>query len=105
MSALEDLFDGVLRGAGIPFKREYRFHPPRRWKFDFQIGELTDKIAVEIEGGTWVGGAHVRGDKYRKDCEKYNQAVVDGWRVFRFSDKRDFADFPDMYQTLIRKEG
>ena len=42
------------------------------------------KIAVEVEGGMWSGGAHNRGKKYQEDCEKYNEATRLGWRVYRF---------------------
>jgi len=62
---------------------EYRFHPKRRWRFDFAYPEL--KIAVEVEGGTWTKGAHVRGKHFTSDCEKYNNAILLGWQVFRFT--------------------
>jgi very-short-patch-repair endonuclease len=64
---------------------EYRFHATRRWRFDFAWP--TQKIAVEIEGGTWSGGRHTRGSGYEKDCEKYNEAVRLGWSVLRFTGK------------------
>ena len=60
---------------------EFRFHPPRRWRFDAAILEL--KFAFECEGGSWVGGRHTRGLGFRRDCEKYGQAFVDGWTVVR----------------------
>lgn len=40
---------------------------------------------VEVEGGTFCGGRHVRGKAYARDCEKYNAAVALGWRVFRLT--------------------
>jgi len=34
-SALEEALAIELRHLGLPpFKREYRFHPERRWRFD-----------------------------------------------------------------------
>jgi very-short-patch-repair endonuclease len=62
-------------------EHEHRFHPERRWRFDFAWPE--SKIALECEGGTWSGGRHVRGQGYRNDVEKYNAATALGWRVFR----------------------
>ena len=62
---------------------EYRFHPKRRWRFDFAWPKM--KLAVEVEGGTWSGGRHTRGGGFAKDCEKYNAAVMLGWRVLRFT--------------------
>ena len=70
-------------------KREHRFHPTRRWRFDFaDPGSL---IAVEIEGlnyegagkKTKLGGRHVSVKGFKEDCEKYNEAAVLGWRVLR----------------------
>jgi len=40
-------------------------------------------IAVEVEGGTFIAGRHSRGKGYEKDCEKYAEALIAGWRVLR----------------------
>jgi hypothetical protein len=61
--------------------REHRFAPPRRWRFDFAWP--AQRIALEIEGGSWAGGRHVRGRGYEADCEKYSEAALRGWRVLR----------------------
>ncbi len=72
---------------GIPKPREeYKFHPIRRWRFDYAW--LSSKIAVEIEGGIWIKGRHSRGVGYSKDMEKYNEATRMGWKVFRFTPKQ-----------------
>lgn len=65
--------------------REHRFHSRRMWRFDFAWPELM--IAVEIEGGTTINGAHVRPAGYRKDCQKYNEAALLGWKVIRGDSK------------------
>lgn len=67
--------------AGLEGEREYRFAPPRRWRFDFAWPSVM--VALEVEGGTRNGGRHVRGAGYENDCEKYNEAVIMGWRVLR----------------------
>ena len=64
-------------------EREYQFHPERGWAFDFAF--IQQKVAVEMEGGTWSGGRHVRGEGYANDCEKYNAAVELGWRLLRYT--------------------
>lgn len=72
---------------GAIVKREYKFHlpkeneKPRRWRFDIAFPEYT--IAFEVEGGTWVGGRHINPIGYAKDCEKYNTATAQGWKVYR----------------------
>lgn len=62
-------------------EREYRFHPERLWRFDFAWPPY--QIALEVEGGTWVRGRHSRGTGMKADCEKYNAAVLMGWKVLR----------------------
>lgn len=41
-------------------------------------------IAIEIQGGGFVGGRHGRGAGMRNDCEKTSTAVAMGWRVLQF---------------------
>ncbi len=75
---------------------EYQFHAPRRWRFDYSWPDK--KIAAEIEGGTWIGGRHVSGAGYRRDCEKYNAAALDEWKVLRFTS--DMVKDGTMVDTL-----
>lgn len=63
---------------GAVFAREHVFHPTRKWRFDYAF--LGPKLAVEIEGQ----GRHQTYVGFRGDCEKYNAAVLQGWRVLRF---------------------
>ena len=63
--------------------REFQFHPTRKWRFDFAFPDA--KLAVEIEGGVWSGGRHTRGAGFEKDCEKYANAAILGWRIIRVS--------------------
>jgi hypothetical protein len=62
--------------------REYQFCE-RKWRFDFAWPQ--EKLAVEIEGGTWSNGRHSRGSGYESDLLKYNRATALGWRVFRYT--------------------
>ncbi len=62
---------------------EYSFCPTRKWRFDYAWPDR--QIAVEIEGGIWTRGAHVRGGHFMSDMEKYNEAARLGWRLFRFT--------------------
>lgn len=76
-----------LRALGIPDPvQEHRFHPSRRWRFDFAW--IESRVAVEIDGGTFAHSGysrHTTGVGFRKDCEKLNAATVAGWRVLRFT--------------------
>lgn len=60
---------------------EYRFAPPRKWRADF--AHLESKTLIEIEGGIWTGGRHTTGAGFNRDLEKYFEAQLAGWRVFR----------------------
>lgn len=83
-SELEETLALQLRAARVsPPKREFAFHPTRKWRFDFAWPDI--KLAVECEGGIWTNGAHTRGAHFEGDAEKYNQALLLGWRVLRFT--------------------
>lgn len=60
---------------------EYRFAPPRRWRFDWAWPEA--RLALEIDGGLWSRGRHARASGIVKEHEKFNTAAAKGWRVFR----------------------
>lgn len=77
--AHHELFDLKL-GKVHP---EFRFDENRKWRFDFAIPQV--RVALEIEGGIWRAGRHNRGKGMQGDMDKYNSALVLGWRVFRFS--------------------
>lgn len=40
-------------------------------------------VALEVEGGTWIRGRHVRPQGYSLDCIKYSEAAILGWIVIR----------------------
>ncbi|MFH1230040.1 MAG: hypothetical protein V1709_00945 [Planctomycetota bacterium] len=75
----------ILNQIGIKFVKEYRFNPPRRWRFDYAI--VQKGIAVELEGAVWVRGRHTRGSGFIKDCEKYNRATILGWKILRYTNE------------------
>ena len=84
-SELEEELAFQIKAVRIPQpEREYRFAPPRRWRFDMAWPDKM--VAVECEGGIWGGkGRHVRGAGFTADCEKYNMAALQGWKVLRFT--------------------
>jgi very-short-patch-repair endonuclease len=82
--ALEDRLAIQIRAHGLPAPdREYRFHPTRRWRFDFAWEDF--RVAAEVDGGTWSGGRHTRGAGFERDLEKLNAATSAGWKVFRYT--------------------
>jgi very-short-patch-repair endonuclease len=84
ISDLEETLADSLRLLKVPQpQRQYLFCPHRRWRVDFAWP--VQKLAVEVEGGSWVGGAHVRPRRFEQDCRKYNQLALCGYRLLRFT--------------------
>ena len=62
--------------------REYQFHPTRLWRLDFAWPD--HKVAVEIDGLVYDGrGGHQTVAGVLGDCEKYEAALLAGWRLYR----------------------
>ena len=78
---LSNAFEELWQMLGGPeLATEHKFHPERRWRFDY--AHLPTKTAIEINGGVWSGGRHNRGAGYLRDREKVNMAQMLGWKVF-----------------------
>lgn len=72
-----------IQALSLPLpEREVQFHPVRKWRWDLAWRERM--LAVEIDGGVWSGGRHVRGAGYAGDCEKVAEGQLLGWTVYRF---------------------
>lgn len=85
MSLIEDTLMFQIKVAGLPEPtREYRFDSVKRWRFDFAY--LDCKLAIEVEGATWIPNTgHTSGVGYRENVRKYNAAVMQGWKLLRFT--------------------
>lgn len=77
-----DVFTQICaKEMGAECVKEYRFYKSRQWRFDYALPLY--KIALEVEGGVWTQGRHVRPVGFLGDMNKYNTATLLGWRVFR----------------------
>lgn len=102
MSEAEDLLLWQIAAAGLPQPlTEHRFAPPRRWRFDLAWPDRM--LAVEVEGGVWVGGRHTRPGGFEADAVKYAEAAVAGWRVLRVTPRMvDAGTALGYLQRLLR---
>ena len=76
-------FIDILTKAGAT--PEYRFTKSRRFKMDFAF--VDKKICVEYEGIFSEKSRHTSIKGFIRDCEKYNLAAIEGWRVLRYTAK------------------
>jgi len=80
-------------GIYIEPEFEFKFHPYRKWRFDlcFPTRGMSEGVktgphgglAVEVDGGVFVAGAHNRGARMLKTWEKENAAACMGYRILR----------------------
>ncbi len=67
-------FDTFCKAKRLPIPvAEYRFHPTRKWRMDWAWPD--QRVALEIDGGVWVRGAHGRGTGIVRDQEKGREAA------------------------------
>jgi very-short-patch-repair endonuclease len=64
---------------------EFEFAKPLHRKFRSDLCWVHYKLIVEIEGGIFTGGRHVRGKSYEQDCIKYSMAAILGYCVLRMT--------------------
>ena len=70
-------------GDGPGIRKRIKAAGLQDWRFDFAW--VDEKVALEMDGGIWTQGAHVRGGHYESDRKKYNAAQVNGWIVLTFT--------------------
>jgi very-short-patch-repair endonuclease len=101
-SAAKALFPAVVKAeTGVEVVSEYRFHPTRRWRFDYCI--LDSKLAIECDGGVYSNGRHTRGSGFVKDMEKLNEATRLGYKVIRVTPQQLCTAYTiDLIKDLLK---
>jgi hypothetical protein len=91
------VFEAACLDAELPEPEyEYKFHPERKWRFDILFDNCflydhpapLDAVAVEIQGGLFTGGRHVRGAALLAEYEKLNEAQIMGYKVLLVTPKQ-----------------
>lgn len=82
-----DIFRAQCEAWGLPSpEHEYPVCPRRKWRFDWAWP--TKDVALEIQGGLFSGGRHVRPAWLLKEYEKLNEAAIRGWLVLLVTPKQ-----------------
>jgi hypothetical protein len=89
----------LCKAHGLPEPMpEFNFHPTRGWRADYCW--QAQKIIVEIDGGVFTGGRHVRGQGFIEDQRKLNAATLLGYRVLRYTPDRLGEAIEDLRELL-----
>lgn len=80
----------ILKSLNLDFAEQYQFCENRKWRFDYVIGKSKEqiesiKVAIEVHGGIYKDGGHIRPILFQNDRQKINTAVVMGWKVLEFT--------------------
>lgn len=73
----------LLKYMEVDFVTEHKFLENRKFRFDIAIPEK--KIAIEYEGLMSAKSRHTTLTGYSNDTIKYNLAVLNGWKVLRYT--------------------
>lgn len=97
---LEAFINEIEKDGRYAVAKEVKFHPIRKWRFDWALVRSKKQIAIEYDGGVFTGGGHVRGMIFSSNCEKLNTAALMGWTVLRFTAPMIRAG---MHETMIKE--
>lgn len=86
----------ILRSRFKPNEilREHKGIKGRQFRFDWAIPHLN--LAIEYEGLFSTKSRHTSHTGYSNDCRKYNLAILNGWRVFRYT----ALNYPELTHDL-----
>lgn len=87
--------------GGQEYIREYKFHPTRRFRIDFYFPQA--KLGIEVDGGNWSGGRHVRGQGFEDDCEKKMEALFLGIYLSCLTIRMITSDNLQRYKKFIEE--
>ena len=90
----------AVGGPGRGVKKRLLRAGLKDWRLDFAW--IDQQVALELEGGVYTRGRHVRPIGYTRDCEKYNKAQELGWLVLRYTTDM-LTDQPDEVFAQIKR--
>ncbi len=97
-------FANYLKARGLDgFEREVVLNKPHT-KHRWDIVHPRLRIAIEIHGGTYSGGAHARGAGIARDALKVNLCALNGYTPLVFTTDQIKKD-PEGCLDIIRRVG
>ena len=78
------ILEAAARAGLVNPDKEHRFHPERKWRFDFAWPQI--RLAIEVNGGG-SRGRHNTITGATEDAQKVNAAQLMGWRVLIYTAK------------------
>ena len=79
----KDDIEFLLKSKGLKYEKEYKFLEDRKFRFDFYLTDY--KAGIEYEGIVSQRSRHTSVTGFSKDCEKYNLAQLNGFKVLRYT--------------------
>ena len=84
-------FTDWLNANKIAFVKEYHFNKTKEygekdWRNDYYLPELN--LAIEVEGGIWNNGGHLRPAMYLDNLDKYNAITMAKIQLLRIDTDR-----------------
>lgn len=73
----------ICNENGLKLEEECKFHPKRKWRFDWVI--QSKKIAIEYNGIMSKKSRHTTIGGYSGDMEKINAAQMEGYTVLQYT--------------------
>ena len=104
IEAIHRKFMDWLTLNGLAYVREYYFNKAKKygepdWHSDFYLPELN--LIIEVEGGIWNNGGHVRPIGYLGDIDKYNAITMADIKLLRIdTDRLNSYYFKQLILTL-----
>lgn len=75
-------FEAIWQRLGGPeLSKEVKISDEREFKNDYV--HIPTKVIIEVDGGVYNGGRHVRAKGFINDCVKLNMATMAGYSIIR----------------------
>jgi hypothetical protein len=98
-----EIVKAFFKSQGLPEPVfEHSYIPNRRFRLDVAFPE--HKVGIEVQGGLFLKAAHSTGTGIKRDMEKRNLGILNGWRVLECEPKDlCMVETVNMVKELLKK--